>query len=188
MGVHLSLGHGELLELPITRREGFADALLFEAAPGGDLEALADASFQDGPAAFDRLVLEKLERHFPMAYERVDRSSFGLMGPADLLQGALTPVVREDYARLSSGTYALAMGDAHCVVDQVAVRRLYAELQSPGSPMGGGGDARAHGGVHRAPHAARGGGRLSQSPASLAALGGGRLSRSPASRAAGLAS
>lgn len=119
VGVHLSLGHGELLELPITSREGFADALLFEAIPGGDLEVLADASYQDDPAAFDRLVLEKLERHFPMAYERVDRSSFGLMGPTDLLQGALTPVVREDYVRLSSGTYALAMGDAHCVVDPV---------------------------------------------------------------------
>ncbi|MHB1570117.1 MAG: styrene monooxygenase/indole monooxygenase family protein [Solirubrobacteraceae bacterium] len=119
VGVHLSLGHGELLELPITSREGFADALLFEAIPGGDLEALADASFQDDPKAFDRLVLEKLKRHFPMAYERVDHSSFGLMGPTDLLQGALTPVVREDYVRLSSGTYALALGDAHCVVDPV---------------------------------------------------------------------
>ncbi|MGH2875390.1 MAG: monooxygenase, partial [Solirubrobacteraceae bacterium] len=44
---------------------------------------------------------------------------FGLMGPGDLLRGALTPVVRQDYVRLQSGTLALAMGDAHCVVDPV---------------------------------------------------------------------
>jgi 2-polyprenyl-6-methoxyphenol hydroxylase-like FAD-dependent oxidoreductase len=119
VGVHLSLGHGELLELPITSREGFATALLFESIPGGDLEVLADISYGDDPARFNRVVLEKLEHHAPMCFERVDQSSFGLLGPTDLLQGALTPVVREDYVRLSSGTYALAMGDAHSLVDPV---------------------------------------------------------------------
>jgi 2-polyprenyl-6-methoxyphenol hydroxylase-like FAD-dependent oxidoreductase len=119
VGVHLSLGHGELLELPITSREGFATALLFESIPGGDLEVLADISYEDDPARFNQVVLEKLEHHSPMCFERVDQSSFGLLGPTDLLQGALTPVVREDYIRLSSGTYALAMGDAHSLVDPV---------------------------------------------------------------------
>jgi 2-polyprenyl-6-methoxyphenol hydroxylase-like FAD-dependent oxidoreductase len=119
VGVHLSLGHGELLELPITSREGFATALLFESIPGGDLEVLADISYEDDPARFTQVVLEKLEHHSPMCFERVDQSSFGLLGPTDLLQGALTPVVREDYVRLSSGTYALAMGDAHSLVDPV---------------------------------------------------------------------
>jgi 2-polyprenyl-6-methoxyphenol hydroxylase-like FAD-dependent oxidoreductase len=119
VGVHMSIGHGEMLELPITSREGFATALLFENIPGGDLEVLGDISYEEGPGRFDEMVLEKLRQHYPMCAERVDPDSFGLMGPADLLQGALTPVVREDYARLDSGTYALAMGDAHCVVDPV---------------------------------------------------------------------
>jgi 2-polyprenyl-6-methoxyphenol hydroxylase-like FAD-dependent oxidoreductase len=119
VGVHMSLGHGELLELPITSREGFATALLFENIPGGDLEVLADIRYEDDPAQFNRVVLEKLQQHYPMCFERVDHASFGLQGPTDLLQGALTPVVREDYVRLSSGRYALAMGDAHCVVDPV---------------------------------------------------------------------
>ncbi len=119
VGVHLSLGHGELLELPITSREGFATALLFENIPGGDLEVLADISYGDDPARFHRVVLETLAHHYPMCFERVDQASFELQGPTDLLQGALTPVVREDYVRLSSGTYALAMGDAHCLVDPV---------------------------------------------------------------------
>lgn len=119
VGVHMSLGHGELLELPILTREGRRTALLFENIPGGDLELLAELSYEDDRAAFDRTVLEKLERHYPACFERVDPSAFGLMGPTDLLQGALTPVVREDYVRLDGGTYALAMGDAHCVVDPV---------------------------------------------------------------------
>jgi hypothetical protein len=119
VGVHMSLGHGELLELPITSREGFATALLFENIPGGDLEILADARYEDDPGRYDELVLEKLEHHYPMCFERVDRDSFGLQGARDLLQGALTPVVRQDYVRLDSGTFALAMGDAHCVVDPV---------------------------------------------------------------------
>ncbi len=119
VGVHMSLGHGEMLELPITSREGFATALLFENIPGGDLEILADIGYEEDPAGFHRVVLEKLQRHYPMCFERVDPASFALQGPTDLLQGALTPVVREDYVRLSGGTFALAMGDAHCVVDPV---------------------------------------------------------------------
>ena len=71
------------------------------------------------PAATTRPCLRKLEAHYPMCFERVDPAEFRLQGPTDLLQGALTPVVREDYVRLDSGKFALAMGDAHCVVDPV---------------------------------------------------------------------
>jgi 2-polyprenyl-6-methoxyphenol hydroxylase-like FAD-dependent oxidoreductase len=119
VSLHISLGHGELVELPILSRDGHATALLFENIPGGDLEVLADARYDEDPDAFNRLVREKLERHYPACAERVEAAEFGLMGPGDLLQGGLTPVVREDYTRLSSGTYAIAMGDAHCVVDPV---------------------------------------------------------------------
>jgi hypothetical protein len=96
VGVHLSLGQGELLELPITSREGFVTALLFENIPGGDLEVLADIRYEDDPDRFHRVVLDKLQEHYPMCFERIDRVSFGLQGPTDLLQGALTPVVCED--------------------------------------------------------------------------------------------
>jgi 2-polyprenyl-6-methoxyphenol hydroxylase-like FAD-dependent oxidoreductase len=117
VGVHFSPGHGELLELPIYSHAGFATALLFEAVPGGDLDALVDIRYDDDPAAYNRVVLEKVNAHFPMAAERIDASAFGLWSGRDLLQGALTPIVRHDYARLSSGRYALAVGDSHTVVD-----------------------------------------------------------------------
>lgn len=117
VGIHFSPGHGELLELPIYSHDGFATALLFENVPGGALESLAHLRYDDDPAGYDRLVLEALRAHYPMAAERVDPDAFGLWSGRDLLQGALTPIVREDYARLGSGRYALAVGDSHTVVD-----------------------------------------------------------------------
>jgi len=119
VSLHISAGHGELIELPITCRHGRATALLFENIPEGDTEVLADIRYEHDPGAFNRTVLEKLERHYPSAFERVEHSSFGLTGPSDILQGGLTPVVREDYVRLGSGRYAVAMGDAHCVADPI---------------------------------------------------------------------
>lgn len=113
----VSPGQGELIELPIYSRHGFVTALLFENIPGGDLEVLADLRYEDDPKGYDRTVLEKLRVHHPTTFERVDASSFGLTGPLDLLQGALTPTVRDDFVRLDSGTYALAVGDVQAVVD-----------------------------------------------------------------------
>jgi 2-polyprenyl-6-methoxyphenol hydroxylase-like FAD-dependent oxidoreductase len=119
VGVHLALGQGELLELPIYSREGFATALLFEAIPGAELDALVELDPGNGAEAFDAAVLGAVERHFPALRERIDTSAFALQGPSDILRGALTPVVREDWVRLDGGCFAIAVGDAHCVVDPV---------------------------------------------------------------------
>jgi 2-polyprenyl-6-methoxyphenol hydroxylase-like FAD-dependent oxidoreductase len=112
-------GHGELLELPMFSREGHIMVLLFESIPGGEQEVLTDLNYEDDPALFERTVLEILREHYPRTFERVDPAAFGLTGPLDLLQGAVTPVVRSDYVRLATGKYALAVGDAHTLVDPV---------------------------------------------------------------------
>jgi 2-polyprenyl-6-methoxyphenol hydroxylase-like FAD-dependent oxidoreductase len=64
-------------------------------------------------------VLDKVRVHHPQVFERIDTARFGLTGPEDLLQGAVTPVLREDYAVLPNGRVAIALGDAHSVVDPV---------------------------------------------------------------------
>jgi 2-polyprenyl-6-methoxyphenol hydroxylase-like FAD-dependent oxidoreductase len=115
----ISPGHGELLELPLLTREGPATALLFENIPGGEPEKLVDMSPEEDIAAFEQAVLDIVRRHYDWVADRIDTSSFGLLGPKDVLQGALTPVVREDYVQLANGKYALAMGDTHVVVDPV---------------------------------------------------------------------
>jgi 2-polyprenyl-6-methoxyphenol hydroxylase-like FAD-dependent oxidoreductase len=117
LAFNISPQHGELVEMPIYSRHGHVTGLLFENVPGGDLEVLSDLSYRDDPTAFHRTVLDRLARHYPRTFERVDPARFGLTDPRDLLQGTVTPAVRQDYARLSDGTFALAVGDAHAVLD-----------------------------------------------------------------------
>jgi len=116
----ISPGHGELLDLPITTFDGWASALLFENVPGGETEVLMTQQESDDPEAYRRLTLEMLERHHPSVFERIDdHDAFRLMRPGDILQGAVRPVVREDYRVLDSGTVVLAAGDGHATVDPV---------------------------------------------------------------------
>jgi 2-polyprenyl-6-methoxyphenol hydroxylase-like FAD-dependent oxidoreductase len=118
-GVSLSVapGHGELLELPIHSIEGDVTALLFECIPGGDQEILADLRYDEDPQAFERAVLLMVKTHYPTTFERIDNGEFGVTRPQDMLQGALTPQVRRDYTQLANGRFALAVGDAHVLVD-----------------------------------------------------------------------
>ena len=120
-GVTMSIAppHGELLEIPTFSADGHVTVLLFENVPGGDTEVLADAKYDEDPAAFERLVLEKVRAHHPQVFARVDGARFGLTRPEDLLQGAVPPVLREDYAVLPNGRVVIALGDAHSVVDPV---------------------------------------------------------------------
>ncbi|WAL66849.1 monooxygenase [Amycolatopsis cynarae] len=120
-GVTMSVapGQGELLEIPMYATAGHVTALLFENVPGGELEMLAEIAYEDDPAGFEKLVLEKTREHHPATFERIDPARFHLTGPLDLLQGAVLPAVREDYARLPNGRYVIALGDAHTVVDPV---------------------------------------------------------------------
>jgi 2-polyprenyl-6-methoxyphenol hydroxylase-like FAD-dependent oxidoreductase len=120
-GVTMSIAppHGELLEIPTFSASGHVTVLLFENVPGGDTEVLADAKYDEDPAAFEQLVLDKVRTHHPEVFARIDPARFGLTRPDDLLQGAVTPVLREDYAVLPNGRVVIALGDAHSVVDPV---------------------------------------------------------------------
>jgi 2-polyprenyl-6-methoxyphenol hydroxylase-like FAD-dependent oxidoreductase len=113
----VSPGHGELIEIPLQTFEGNATTLLFETVPGGDLEILSRTPYEDDPAAYERLVLDKLREHFPPVFERTDTSSFGLTRPSSIVQGAIVPTVRRSVAMLDGGTCAIAVGDAHVALD-----------------------------------------------------------------------
>ncbi len=79
---------------------------------------LASTPYDDDPKAHEALVLEKLRDHYPPIFERTDASSFGLTRPSSILQGSVTPTVRESYA-VVDGTFAIAVGDGHVTVDPV---------------------------------------------------------------------
>lgn len=120
-GVEISVipGVGELLAIPMWSFSGDTTALLFESIPGSPTEILAQQKYDDDPDAYRQLTLEMLKTHHPSVYERIDEAEFRLQSDKDLLQGGVTPVLREDYARLPNGKFVLALGDVHLTMDPV---------------------------------------------------------------------
>ncbi|WP_433237989.1 styrene monooxygenase/indole monooxygenase family protein [Streptosporangium sp. CA-135522] len=116
---NVSPGCGEIFQMPMWTRDGLASGMLIEAIPGGPLEPVTRLSYLDDPRAFTRTLEQVLAEHAPRIAERIEHGSFGPLGPDDLLQGAITPVVREPVARLSTGRVALAVGDAWITNDPV---------------------------------------------------------------------
>ena len=119
-GVTLSVspGQGELIDIPTLSFNGMAHALLMENVPDGDMEVLARLRYDDNPRLFLDTLLVKLQRHHPSVFRRVDRTNFDLAnGPKDLLQGGVTPTVRQGHVALGEGKYAVALGDVQAVVD-----------------------------------------------------------------------
>jgi 2-polyprenyl-6-methoxyphenol hydroxylase-like FAD-dependent oxidoreductase len=111
--------NGEVISIPMESLHGVVTVILVEAVPGGDLEVLARTPYADDPKAYERLLLEKLRAHASDLFARIDQGAFALTRPDDILQGAVTPTVRQSYAQLDDGTYAIAVGDAHVAIDPV---------------------------------------------------------------------
>ena len=118
-GVTLSVspGHGEMIVIPTLTFDGMKEALLMENIPGGGMANLVSLSYDDDPAAFRQMMLDKLEKHHPSTYDRIDTHRFDLARPLDLLQGAVVPTVRQTSVAFDNGRYAIALGDVHSVVD-----------------------------------------------------------------------
>lgn len=118
--MYFAPGQGEMIEIPTLSFSGMVSALVIENHIGGDLEILAKTKYDDDPKAFIALLLEKLKKHYPTCYERIDVDAFDLAnGPLDILQGGVTPTVRNSYATLPNGKIAVALGDVQAVVDPV---------------------------------------------------------------------
>ena len=110
---------GEIINIPMQSHDGPVEVLLFECVPGGDLAEVSLTPYAEDPKAHDRLVLDKLRTYAPRVFERVDETSFGVVDPTSILQGAIVPTARESYAALDGGRYAIAVGDAHVQMDPV---------------------------------------------------------------------
>ena len=112
-------GHGEILCFPILSFEPHLCGLGIEIATGGAFETLRDMRYEDDARGFDHAVLGLLRDYAPSIYARVDRDAFALARPLDLGHVAITPTVRRGYVGLSGGRFAIALGDAHVVIDPV---------------------------------------------------------------------
>lgn len=116
----ISPGNGEIFQAPFTTFDGErVCSLMFEAIPGQAFDALSHLRYADDPQKFENTVIDLIREYAPMIYEQIDLEEFGVLRPLDVLQGAITPTVRNGYAALGNGKYALALGDAHIQVDPV---------------------------------------------------------------------
>lgn len=120
-GVEISIapGVGELLAIPMWTFGGKLMALLFESIPDGPQAVLTDQRYADDPAGYREQVLRVMAEFHPTVYERIDHESFRLQSDQDIMQGALTPILREDFIELPNGKFLLALGDFHMTVDPV---------------------------------------------------------------------
>jgi 2-polyprenyl-6-methoxyphenol hydroxylase-like FAD-dependent oxidoreductase len=118
--MYFSPGAGEMIEIPTLSFGGMVNALVIENHIGGDLEILAKAKYEDDPSGFIKLLLEKLRQHYPTCAERIDEKEFDLAeGPMDMLQGGVTPTVRNSHVFMDNGKLIIALGDVQSIVDPV---------------------------------------------------------------------
>ncbi|MFF2080845.1 styrene monooxygenase/indole monooxygenase family protein [Kitasatospora sp. NPDC058162] len=122
MTMHMVPGAGEVHAPTYHSFGGQLTGVLVEAVPGGPFAAVTDRNHRDDPEGFAQAVLELITTHTPTLRERVDEREFALARPVDLLQGAVVPVVRQGWARLSDDRYALAVGDAWIANDPLTAQ------------------------------------------------------------------
>jgi 2-polyprenyl-6-methoxyphenol hydroxylase-like FAD-dependent oxidoreductase len=117
--VNMAPGHGEIFVFPLFSFEPHLTGIGIEIIPGGAFEVLRHMRYEDDPQRFNTAVLGLLRNHAPAVYARVDPYAFALARPLDLGHAAITPTVRRGYIQLSNGRLAIALGDAHVLIDPV---------------------------------------------------------------------
>src|SRR5262245_23319841 len=112
-------GSGEILAVPMQSFEPDLTGIGILITAGGLFEPLRHLRCDVDPRGFVAALLRVLREHAPSIYERVDPDAFDLTRPQDLGYAAITPTVRRGFIELSNGRFALALGDAHVVIDPI---------------------------------------------------------------------
>jgi hypothetical protein len=122
MTMHMVPGAGEIHAPTYHSFGGRATVVLVEAVPGGPFEAVTGRGYRDDPGQFAKDVLELVTAYAPTLRARVDETRFALTRPVDMLQGAVVPMVRHGWARLTERRFALAVGDAWITNDPLTAQ------------------------------------------------------------------
>jgi 2-polyprenyl-6-methoxyphenol hydroxylase-like FAD-dependent oxidoreductase len=88
-------------------------------AAGGAFEPLRHLRYDVDSRGFVATVLDLLRAYAPSLHERIDPRTFDVARPQDLGYAAITPTVRRGFLELSNGRYAVALGDAHVLIDPI---------------------------------------------------------------------
>jgi|KBSMisStandDraft_5_1062788.scaffolds.fasta_scaffold01728_3 2-polyprenyl-6-methoxyphenol hydroxylase-like FAD-dependent oxidoreductase len=110
-------GSGEMIVVPMQSFEPDVTGIGILIAAGGAFESLRHIRHDADPRGFVEAVLGLLREHAPTVGDRIDSRTFDVTRPEDLAYAAITPTVRRGFIELSNGRYAVALGDAHVVID-----------------------------------------------------------------------
>jgi 2-polyprenyl-6-methoxyphenol hydroxylase-like FAD-dependent oxidoreductase len=119
VNVAIAPGHGEFLVAPLYSFEPHLTAIYIQIVRGGAFETLSHIRYEDDPRGFDAAVLGLLRDYASATYARIDPSRFELARPLDLAHAAITATVRRGYVQLRNGRFAVALGDAHVLLDPI---------------------------------------------------------------------
>jgi 2-polyprenyl-6-methoxyphenol hydroxylase-like FAD-dependent oxidoreductase len=122
MTMHMVPGAGEVHAPTFHSFAGRVTVVLIEAIPGGQFTAVTDRDYTDDPHQFTKDALELITTHAPTLRDRIDEREFALTRADDMLRGAVVPVVRNGWAELAEGKFALAIGDAWIVNDPLTAQ------------------------------------------------------------------
>ena len=129
MSFVIAPGHGEIFQGSLASFGRYQHNLLFEGIPGQGFEILTSVRYEDNPRRYAEAALEVLRTHAPTIYKRIDPAEFRPTGPLDVIQGAITPTVREGYVALDNGKFVMALGDVH--ISNASLVLLVPSLYSP---------------------------------------------------------
>jgi 2-polyprenyl-6-methoxyphenol hydroxylase-like FAD-dependent oxidoreductase len=115
--VAITPGQGEILALPLFSFEPHLTGIAFEVVADGAFDVLRHMRYEDDPRHFEATVSGLLQLYAPAIYARIDQQAFALARPLDLCHAAITPTTRRGYAQLADERFAIALGDAHVVID-----------------------------------------------------------------------
>jgi 2-polyprenyl-6-methoxyphenol hydroxylase-like FAD-dependent oxidoreductase len=116
------LPFGEILRLPFFSPAGRADVLAFEAVPSGPLEGVSHIDPTVNPPAFYREVVRLVTQYAPALRERINPRDLVLIGPGEVAQGGIRPVVRRGWAQVTKDRCAMAIGDAWITNDPLTAQ------------------------------------------------------------------
>jgi hypothetical protein len=110
-------GRGDAVAFPLLSRTGMAGALSISSRHPDEFAMPRVLLSRPNRTGFHAALLRKLKQLHPAIYEQIDDARFALQGPDDVVQAAVTPVVRHPHACLRNGKDGIALGDVHVAVD-----------------------------------------------------------------------
>jgi hypothetical protein len=119
-------GQGEILQMTFLTPRGLQEMILIEGIPGHGFAPLLSHRYEEAPSRFTAMLLNVLRDYADPVYARINPAKFSVVHPLDIVQGAVTPTVRQGFVPLGGDRFAIAIGDVRATHDPLSGQGLNA--------------------------------------------------------------